>query len=129
VPDVGPVIAAHVQAFFAARANQQVIGSLLAAGFSWPESQARAATAQPLAGLTVVLTGSLSSMTREAATAALQELGARAGSSVSKRTSYVVAGSEAGSKLTRARELGVTVLDEAGLAALLRGEQPPRLPG
>jgi DNA ligase (NAD+) len=124
VPDVGPVIAAHVQAFFAAAANQRVIERLLATGFSWPESQPAAASALPLAGLTVVLTGSLSAMTREAASAALQELGARLSSSVSKRTSYVIAGSEAGSKLTRARELGVTVLDEAGLGALLRGERP-----
>ncbi len=129
VPDVGPVIAAHVQAFFAARANQRVIEGLLAAGFAWPESAARPAAAQPLAGLTVVLTGTLDSMTREAATSALQELGARLSTSVSRRTSYVIAGSEAGSKLTRARELGVTVLEEAGLAALLRGEQPPRPAG
>ncbi len=129
VPDVGPVVSAHVQAFFVARANQRVIERLLAAGFTWPESAARPAAAQPLAGLTVVLTGTLDSMTREAATAALQELGARLSSSVSGRTSYVIAGSEAGSKLTRARELGVTVLDEAGLAALLRGEPPPRPAG
>ena len=129
VPDVGPVIAAHVQAFFAARANQRVVERLLAAGFSWPESRARPAAAQPLAGLTVVLTGTLKSMTREAATAALQELGARLSSSVSGRTSYVVAGSEAGSKLTRARELGVTVLDEAGLDSLLCGERPATPPG
>jgi DNA ligase (NAD+) len=68
-------------------------------------------------------------MTREAASAALQELGARLSTSVSKRTSYVIAGSEAGSKLTRARELGVTVLDEAGLGSLLRGEPPASPPG
>ena len=129
VPDVGPVIAAHVQAFFAARANQRVIERLLAAGFSWPESKPRPASAQPLAGLTVVLTGALNSMTREAATAALQELGAHLSSAVSKRTSYVIAGSESGSKLTRARELGVTVLDEAGLNSLLRGERPAGPPG
>jgi DNA ligase (NAD+) len=128
VPDVGPVIAAHVQAFFATRANERVIERLLAAGFSWPESRPRPASAQPLAGLTVVLTGTLSSMTREAATAALQELGARLSTSVSRRTSYVVAGSEAGSKLTRARELGVAVLDEAGLGSLLRGKRPASPP-
>jgi DNA ligase (NAD+) len=129
VPDVGPVIAAHVQAFFAARANQRVIERLLAAGLTWSESRARPLSAQPLAGLTVVLTGTLNSMTREAASAALQELGARLSTSVSKRTSYVIAGSEAGSKLTRARELGVTVLDEAGLGSLLRGEPPASPPG
>ena len=124
VPDVGPVIAAHVQAFFAARANQRVIERLLAAGFKWPEQRERPVAAQPLAGLTVVLTGALSSMRREDATAALQELGARLSTSVSARTSYLIAGSEAGSKLTRARELGVKVLDEAGLGVLLRGERP-----
>ncbi len=124
VPDVGPVIAAHVQAFFAARANQRVIERLLAAGFKWAEQRKRPVAAQPLAGLTVVLTGALDSMTREAATAALQELGARLSTSVSARTSYLIAGSEAGSKLTRARELGVKVLDEAGLGVLLRGERP-----
>jgi DNA ligase (NAD+) len=79
--------------------------------------------------MSVVLTGALSATTREVATVALQELGARVGSSVSKRTRYVIAGSEPGSKLIRARELGVTVLDEAGLEALLRGELPVTQPG
>ena len=72
----------------------------------------------------MVLTGTLASMTHEAAAAALQALGAKVSTSVSKRTSYVVAGEEAGSKLARARELAVTVLDETGLAQLLRGERP-----
>jgi DNA ligase (NAD+) len=70
------------------------------------------------------LTGSLAGLSREAATAALQQLGARVSGAVSKRTSYVVAGAEAGSKLARARELGVKVLDAAGLEQLLRGERP-----
>jgi len=72
-----------------------------------------------------VLTGTLAAMTREQAGEALRALGAKVSASVSRRTHYLVAGTEAGSKLLRARELGVTVLDEAGLAALLRGEQPP----
>jgi DNA ligase (NAD+) len=125
VPDVGPVIAAHVHDFFAAPANRAVIERLVAAGFSWPEGAPAVRTAGPLAGLTIVLTGTLSTMTREQAGEALQALGARLSASVSKKTHLVVAGAEAGSKLTRARELGVTVLDESGLAGLLRGERPP----
>ena len=125
VPDVGPVIAAHVHAFFAAAANRAIIERLLASGLSWPEGPPVARAAGALDGLTVVLTGTLSSMTREQAGAALQALGAKLGASVSKRTNYVVAGVEAGSKLKRAQELGIPVLDESGLAQLLRGERPP----
>ncbi len=127
VPDVGPVIAAHVHDFFAAPANRAVIERLIAAGFSWPESVPVARPAGPLAGLTIVLTGTLSSMTREQAGEALQALGAKLSGSVSKKTHLVVAGAEAGSKLARARELGVTVVDETGLASLLRGERPPAM--
>jgi DNA ligase (NAD+) len=124
VPDVGPVIAAHVHDFFAAPANRAVIERLIAAGFSWPEGAPVDRAAGPLAGLTIVLTGTLGSMTREQAGEALQALGAKLGASVSKKTHVVVAGAEAGSKLARARELGVPVLDETGLAGLLRGERP-----
>jgi DNA ligase (NAD+) len=80
--------------------------------------------AAPLEGRTIVLTGSLAQMTREDATEKLEALGAKVAGSVSKKTSYVVAGAEAGSKLTRARELGVPVLDEAGLQQLLAGRLP-----
>jgi DNA ligase (NAD+) len=124
VPDIGPVIAAHVHAFFAAPANQAVIDRLIAAGVSWPEHARAERSSLPLDGVAVVLTGALTGMTREAATEALQALGAKVSSAVSKRTRYLVAGAEAGSKLARARELGVTVLDETGLQALLRGELP-----
>jgi DNA ligase (NAD+) len=124
VPDVGPVIAAHVHDFFAAPANRAVIDRLVAAGFSWPEGAPAARVAGPLAGLTIVLTGTLGSMTREQAGEALRALGAKLSASVSKQTNFVVAGAEAGSKLARARKLGVTVLDETGLAQLLRGERP-----
>jgi len=124
VPDVGPVIAAHVHAFFAAPDNQAVIDRLIAAGVSWPEHAPAERSRLPLDGVSVVLTGTLTSMTREAATEALQELGAKVSSAVSKRTRYLIAGAEAGSKLARARELGVTVLDEAGLQSLLRGVLP-----
>ena len=124
VPDVGPVIAAHVQAFFAAPANRAIIDRLIAAGVNWPEYAPAARSNGPLDGIPVVLTGTLSSMTREAATEALQALGARVSGTVSKRTRYLVAGAEAGSKLARARELGVTILDDGGLQSLLRGELP-----
>ena len=124
VPDVGPVSAASIHEFFASAANQQQLERLRASGVHWPEHDGRAAAPRPLDGLTIVLTGTLSGFSRDEASEALQQLGAKVSGSVSKRTSYVVAGEEAGSKLARARELGVPVLDSAGLAQLLRGERP-----
>jgi DNA ligase (NAD+) len=122
VPDVGPIIAAHIQAFFASPANQSIVMRLQASGVSWPEAAPVARSALALSGITVVLTGTLQTMTRDEAAAALKALGAKVSSSVSKSTSYVVAGAEAGSKLARARELGIPVLDEDGLDRLLRTE-------
>jgi DNA ligase (NAD+) len=121
VPDVGPVIAASVRAFFANPRHARELKRLRELGVQWPEAapQAAQAASLPLAGLSIVLTGRLEHITREAASERLAALGARVSSSVSKKTSYVIAGAEAGSKLTRAHELGVPVLDEAGLAALL----------
>jgi len=120
VPDVGPVVAAHVAAFFASADHRAVIGALRRQGVSWPDMPGRPrAEAEPLAGQTFVITGTLTTMTREQAQAALTALGARVSGSVSKKTSYLVAGSEAGSKLVRARELEVPVLDEQQLLALL----------
>ena len=118
-PDVGPVVAAAIRAFFQEPHNQQVIARLRAAGVDWPETEVKQAIAQPLAGKTFVLTGTLESLTRDQAADRLRALGAKVSGSVSKKTDYVVAGREAGSKLDKARELGVTVLDEAGLQALL----------
>lgn len=119
VPDIGPVVAAAVRAFFQEPHNRDIIARLRAAGVRWPETAARPASARRLAGKTVVLTGTLESLSRERATASLRALGAKVAGSVSKKTDYVVAGRDAGSKLDKARELGVTVLDEAGLLALL----------
>ncbi|HEY6451482.1 MAG TPA: NAD-dependent DNA ligase LigA [Steroidobacteraceae bacterium] len=125
VADVGPVIAASVQGFFADPRHASELERLRELGVSWPEAPGKRAAASdaqaaaPLAGVTVVLTGSLEGMTREQAAERLAALGARVSGSVSKRTGYVVAGAEPGSKLARARELGVTVLDEAGLNRLL----------
>jgi DNA ligase (NAD+) len=127
VPDVGPVIAADVQAFFADPRHSREIEQLRKRGVEWPEgppATARSPVAAPLAGVTVVLTGTLTGSTREEATERLVALGAKVSGSVSKKTSYVVAGSEAGSKLARAQELGIPVLDEAALSRLLRGERP-----
>jgi len=119
VPDVGPVVAAHVHAFFASRRHREEIARLRKLGVSWPAVARAAAAAQPLAGATFVLTGTLDSLTREQAGEQLQALGAKVAGSVSKKTTYVVAGAEAGSKLTRAQELGITVLDEAAFLELL----------
>jgi len=124
VPDIGPVSAASIHEFFNSADNRQQLQRLAAAGLHWPEEAGRARAPGPLDGLTIVLTGSFADLSREAAGAALQQLGARVSSSVSKRTSYLVAGEQAGSKLTRARMLGVPVLDGADLAKLLRGERP-----
>ena len=110
--------------FFASPENKTIVERLRASGLTWPEIAPRARSTGTLDGVTVVLTGTLQSMTREDAAAALKALGAKVSSSVSKRTTYVIAGAEAGSKLTRAGELGVKVLDEGGLAKLLRNELP-----
>ena len=126
VEDVGPVVAAHVAAFFASEDHVNVIKALRRKGVKWPEvARAPAGTSVPLAGRTFVLTGTLESMTREEAEEALTARGAKVSASVSKKTSFVVAGAEAGSKLARARELGVRVLDEQEFHALLaRGRDP-----
>jgi DNA ligase (NAD+) len=116
-PDVGPVVASHVAAFFRQGHNREVIAKLRKAGIRWEESLP-ARGSQPLAGKTFVLTGALS-RPRDAVKDELEALGAKVSGSVSKKTDYVVAGEDPGSKLAKAQELGVTVLDEAGLAALL----------
>jgi len=96
-----------------------VIDALLRAGFEWPESDGVAdAQPLPLAGKTFVLTGTLPTLAREDAKEMIESLGGKVAGSVSKKTDYVVAGSEAGSKLAKAEELGIPVLDEAGLLAL-----------
>lgn len=120
VSDIGPVVAAHIAAFFRQSHNLEIIDKLIKCGVHWPKSTAPRGR-QPLAGQTFVLTGTLSSMSREAATQQLQMLGAKVTSSVSAKTSYVVAGAEPGSKLTKAEKLGVKVLDEEGFLRLLQG--------
>jgi DNA ligase (NAD+) len=118
VPDVGPVVAASIERFFAEPHNREVIAALLAAGVAPSEAAGRAAGLS-LAGKTFVLTGTLPTLTREEAKELIEARGGRVAGSVSKKTDYVVAGTEAGSKLTKAQELGVTILDESQFRELL----------
>ncbi|MFP4276256.1 MAG: NAD-dependent DNA ligase LigA [Wenzhouxiangella sp.] len=120
VPDVGAVVAAHIEAFFAEPHNREIIKQLLDAGVDYPRETPRSTDELPLSGQTYVLTGSLDTLTRSQARKALEEQGAKVTSSVSKNTTAVIAGAEPGSKLDKARELGVEVLDEDRLKALLR---------
>ena len=124
VRDVGPVVAEAIHTFLAQPHNVEVIEQLRACGVHWPEGPPAERTQLPLAGMTVVLTGTLPTLSRGAAKDLLEAAGAKVAGSVSKKTSYVVAGEEAGSKLAKAQELGVPVLDEAGLQALLAGSTP-----
>ena len=118
VADVGPIVAQSIRAFFEQPHNVEVVEQLRACGIHWPEQQA-ALGPQPLAGKTLVLTGTLPTMSRDEAKTLIEVAGGKVAGSVSKKTSYVVAGEEAGSKLDKAVELGVPVLDEAGLQELL----------
>ncbi len=120
VADVGPVVAAHVQAFFAQAHNREVIDRLRAAGIAWPDEQALAGQL-PLAGHTYVLTGSLSAMSRSEAKQRLQALGAKVTSSVSAKTTALIAGEKSGSKRVKAEELAVPVLAEDAFLELLNG--------
>jgi len=120
VPDVGPVVAQSLHTFFQQPHNREVVEQLRACGVTWPEGAPAERAPQVLAGKTVVLTGTLPTLSRDAAKDMLEAAGAKVAGSVSKKTSYVVAGEDAGSKLARAQELGVPVLDEAGMLALLQ---------
>ena len=119
VPDVGPVVAARIAGFFAEPHNREVVEALRAAGVTWPEGAPQRSAEGPLAGQTVVLTGALAAMGRDEAGDRLQALGAKVSGSVSKKTSFVVAGEAAGSKLEKALALGVEVWDEARLLSFL----------
>jgi DNA ligase (NAD+) len=119
VPDVGPIMARHVRAFFDEEHNLAVIRQLLDAGVSYEPAEPPSTTELPLSGKTYVLTGTLDGMTRSEARAGLEKLGAKVTSSVSKNTTAVIAGTDPGSKLTKAESLGIDVLDESGLLKLL----------
>ena len=119
VNDVGPTVAQSLRTFFDQPHNREVVEQLRACGLHWEEGAPAERAAQPLAGKTFVLTGTFPTLRREQAKEMLEAAGAKVAGSVSKKTDYVVAGEEAGSKLDKARELGVAVIDEAGMLALL----------
>lgn len=119
VPDVGPVGAHFVAEFFAQESNRVAVAALRAAGIHWSNIEVASPEALPLSGLTYVLTGTLESLSRDDAKAHLLALGAKVAGSVSAKTDYVVAGPGAGSKLAKAEELGLTIMDEAALIELL----------
>jgi len=121
VNDVGPIVAESIRTFFSQPHNVEVVEQLRAAGLHWEEGDGANANQgpRPLLGKTLVLTGTLPTLSRDEAKELIEVAGGKVSGSVSKKTHYVVAGEEAGSKLDKARELGVTILDEAGLQALL----------
>lgn len=119
VPDVGPVVSARIHGFFSEAHNREVLQALREAGVQWPEAPPQRVAEGPLAGKTVVLTGSLTTFPRDVAGAHLEALGAKVAGSVSKKTHLVIAGEAAGSKLDKARELGIPIWDEANLLDFL----------
>jgi DNA ligase (NAD+) len=122
VPDVGPVVASRIRAFFDEEHNREVIARLRKAGVHWKETEPRASPKDgPLAGKVIVLTGTLESMTRDEAKDRIQALGGKVTGSVSKKTDFVIYGEKAGSKLKKAQDLEVETLDEEQFYALLSG--------
>ena len=119
VADIGPIVAQSLRTFFDQPHNREVVEQLRACGVHWADLPPDAATPKPLAGKTLVLTGTLPTLSRDEAKARIEAAGGKVAGSVSKKTDYVIAGAEAGSKLAKAQELGVAILDEAGLQALL----------
>ena len=122
VKDVGPVVAESIAGFFAEPHNREVIARLEQAGVRGRAEPPQAVSRAVLQGLTFVLTGTLPQLTREEAGALIEAAGGKVSGSVSKKTDYVVAGGDAGSKLDKARALGVAVIDEDGLRQLLETE-------
>ena len=119
VNDVGEVVAKHILNFFSEPHNQEVLSALIDVGVNWPDVEVKADDEQPLLGKSYVITGTLSSMGRSDAKQRLQALGAKVAGSVSAKTDHLVAGEKAGSKLTKAQSLGVDVMSEEQLLALL----------
>lgn len=122
VSDVGPVVAQCLRQFFAEPHNIEVVEQLRAAGVTWEEGEPTAAPGGPATGKVFVLTGTLPSLTRDDAKALIESAGGKVSGSVSKKTDYVVAGAEAGSKLEKAEQLGIAIIDEAQLRDLLNPE-------
>lgn len=120
VADIGPVVARSILEFFADPLNRELVAQLRAAGVHWPEHEQVQKQPKPMQGKTFVLTGTLPNLTRDAAAELIEAAGGKVAGSVSKKTSYVVAGEEAGSKLAKAEALGIAILDEDGLIQLLK---------
>jgi DNA ligase (NAD+) len=121
VDDVGPVVAQSIRTFFDQAHNREVVEQLRGCGVTWEEGEPAERAPQPLSGKTFVITGTLPTLGRDEAKDLLEAAGGKVAGSVSKKTDYVVAGTEAGSKLDKARELGVAVIDEKQLMELLNG--------
>ena len=121
VRDVGPIVAKHVVSFFAQEHNRDVIEVLLKAGIEWPAPESEGATDRPLAGKTFVLTGTLNGLTRDEAKMRIEALGGKVTGSVSGKTDFVVVGENPGSKVEKAKSLGVSTLDEKGLKEMIDG--------
>lgn len=122
VHDVGPIVAESITQFFSEPHNMQTIDAMLSLGVSWPEHDGKQEADGVLKGKTFVLTGTLPTMSRDEAKALIEEAGGKVSGSVSKKTDYVVAGAEAGSKLEKASNLGIQILDESQLIAILSAE-------
>ena len=121
VSDVGPIVAQSIRTFFDQTHNREVVEQLRACGVTWKEGEPAAVAPKPLAGKTFVITGTLPTLSRDEAKDLLEAAGAKVAGSVSKKTSYVLAGTDAGSKLDKARELGVAVIDELEMKEMLDG--------
>jgi DNA ligase (NAD+) len=121
VNDVGPTVALSLRTFFDQPHNREAVQQLRACGIHWPAIEAASDAPKPFAGLTFVITGTLPTLGRDAAKALIENAGGKVAGSVSKKTSFVLAGTEAGSKLEKAQELGVAVVDEAVFREMLDG--------
>lgn len=123
VDDVGPIVAESIHTFFQQPHNREVVEQLRACGVTWEEGEPAERAPQPFSGKTFVITGTLPNLSRDEAKDKVEAAGGKVAGSVSKKTDYVVAGAEAGSKLTKAQELGINVIDEAALLALLQAAE------
>ena len=123
VPDIGPIVAQSLLQFFSEPHNQEVIKKLIELGLAWTNSDGQGQQQGVFLGKTFVLTGSLPNLSRDQAKAMIEAVGAKVSGSVSKKTDFVIAGEDAGSKLDKAQALGLVILDETGLLALLKSSE------
>ena len=119
IPDVGPVVATNITGFFRQAHNREVVAALLACGVNWPQHETGGKLVDKLAGQVFVITGTLSAMTRDEARDALLSRGAKVTGSISGKTDYLIVGANPGSKVNKAEELGIRILDENDFLQLL----------